>query len=303
MDNSLFRIYSLGIVAKDIEVGSSVIETYLKERMGRFDGDINEVEPISTTNVDSNGNTKVINIDNTPLTSATWLGGFDTNRVTRPDVRAGEQVVIYRYADTDKYYWVDVFTELDLRRKEEVTYVFVNTDDKSETVIDETNSYFITISTQNKRILISTADNDEEACAYKIELDTKEGQLSISDSLDNSILLNSPEGSLTTNINELIETTTKVLTTTAETSITETTADKTVNVDNALILNVEASMKVNSPKFEIQGSADGLLALLVELIDAAAAVQHIGNLGAPTSIMPPSKAVYDDIKARLSEFL
>ena len=82
--------------------------------------------------------------------------------------------------------------ELDLRRLEDVVYVFVNARAEGIDTIDDSNSYTFNISTLNKMIKLQTADNDGELTTYKLYIDTKEGQVVLEDGRGNKVGLDSP---------------------------------------------------------------------------------------------------------------
>lgn len=186
----------------------------------------------------------------------------NSNRVTPPNVRPGEKVEIWTYGDSDKYYWKTMGSELDLRGLEHVKYVYKNTD---ETVaVDDSNSYTYTISTLNKLVVLNTSANNGELTSYNIGLDTMNGTYQILDGRDNHI--------------------------------------KLLSGDDRLDVNVNNAVSMALTKLSITNGSDEIVSLLIELIEAIIAEQHIGNLGIDTKLNPQSIQKYEDIKSRLEAF-
>ena len=191
MSESKFGRYAIGTVLTDLMPGSKEIKVMPHEVMADVEGDLEAKETVNKQITDSAGSTHDVKLDVENALTATWYNP-NSNRVTPPNVRKGEKVEIYKFADSSKYYWKTMGNELDLRRLEDVVYVFVNTSDEKETVINDSNSYTLNISTLNKMIKIQTADNDGEATTYKLYMDTKEGQVVLEDGRGNKVGLDSP---------------------------------------------------------------------------------------------------------------
>ena len=190
MSESKFGRYAIGTVLTDLMPGSKEIKVMPHEVMADVEGDLEAKETVNKQITDSAGSTHDVKLDVENALTATWYNP-NSNRVTPPNVRKGEKVEIYKFADSSKYYWKTMGNELDLRRLEDVVYVFVNTKDEKETVINDSNSYTLNISTLNKMIKIQTADNDGEATTYKLYMDTKDGRVVLEDGRGNTVGLDS----------------------------------------------------------------------------------------------------------------
>ena len=201
MENSDFRLYAIGTVASDLITGNKPIKVMLHELAGYTDGAI-EDKKISGSVKSSDNKVFAVNMESSGTVDAVWMNN-NSNRVTAPNVRVGEKVEIWRYADVDKYYWKTMGSELDLRRLEHVKWVFVNT--KGGTLqIDDSNSYSVTISTLNKMISIHTSNSDGELTTYDLNIDTKAGVVELVDGRKNSIRLESASDTLTINTNNAV---------------------------------------------------------------------------------------------------
>ena len=191
--NSKLARKSIGHAASNLPLDSNMLEVYPVEEVGYADGEINDhKETIEMSGVDAQGNeySDVIKTSNSVL--AEWLP-WGSNRYTAPNVRRGEKVMLWQYADVDKYYWTIMGTEDHLRRLETVIYNYSNTRDESVTKLDSTNSYSIIISTHTKEITVQTCKSDGEAFEYIAKIDAAKGLFVVTDDTGNQISIQSGE--------------------------------------------------------------------------------------------------------------
>lgn len=177
---SQLKPISLGIVLVDKPENSDIIDVFPSEQLPFTEGKLN-----------NRPDTKI---------NATWIPFGQSNRGTSPDVVAGETVQLYRFADTEDYFWTTIFKEPSLRRLERVLYAWSNVPDKG-VVQDKENSYFVEVSTKDKWIHVHTATNDGEKCGYDVLIDTKNGRFTLADTLENIINLDSEPGNLNVKLN------------------------------------------------------------------------------------------------------
>ena len=233
MMESKFKLFSICLVATDLIEDEKTIECYPLEHTTYADydkdhnplsgtkADINHKETINLTNIkDINDDTHSVILNRKKTVKATWLPFGDSNRVTAPMIKRGETVRVYRYADTDEFYWQTLYNEFDLRRLEKVKHYYSNTQVLDEDLNDN-NTYWSLIDTINKNLHLHTSDNDGELTTYDVDINTKAGILKIKDGKGNYIELNSDMDRLHIFINKditiksgkSIEITTKKLTT------------------------------------------------------------------------------------------
>ena len=197
MQISKFHYYSLGIVAANKLLSSKDIEVTPIEISPMVNGEISDsATPITATSVDANGRVYSLTSNTTNSIKATWLPIGNSNRMTSPDVRRGEVVMIYRFADTDKFYWEVHENNMDLRKLETVIYAFSDTTTEGA-AIDATNSYFMEISTHKGVVHLHTSNTNGEACIYDIQLNAKTGFLQIMDDQGNFFKFDSVAGQIT----------------------------------------------------------------------------------------------------------
>lgn len=194
---SAFRFYSIGIVAANKKLSSDTIEVTPIEHFSFVDGEITdnkeELEEESKNYTDENWKVK---LDTTPSIMARWLPMANTNRLTSPDVRRGEVVLIYQFGDADEYWWMDFLTDDKKTRKTRrlETVIFGVSNNPKENTPDGVDSmYTMEISTHRQIIHVRTTKSNEEPFAYDIQLNTKDGRLVIKDDDENYIFLDSAE--------------------------------------------------------------------------------------------------------------
>lgn len=194
LENSIFRIVSIGYSAVNKERGTHDIEVLLAEKNPFSDGEISDnVEKFEAKGEDSEGgNAFDVSLESTSTVKATWFPLGNTNRKSSPDIRRGEPVIVFRMGDADKYYWVEWQHRETLRRLETVIWSISNESKENKEVTSE-NSYWMVASTHDKHVRLHTSKSDGEPYEYDIEINTKEGTLSIRDDYDNIIYLNSAE--------------------------------------------------------------------------------------------------------------
>ena len=257
-------LYAMGYVAKDKVKDNWYVDIHPIEQITTNVGDLTDKDIIEVTTIDVHGNTISVNVDKSKVITAKWLPLDNSNRITPPDIMKGETVNIYNFNGIDGYYWNTVYCEPDLRKHEKVIYFYSNKDDiENKDYMDK--GYYLTVNTYDKYIKLHTADNDGEHTTYDIDIDTKEGKLTIRDGKGNFIELDSADDKLHSNINRLTSFVT--------------------------------------PKFEVINSTTELVKTLSDLVEACITEQHIGNLGIPTKLTSGSVSKFKDIKKRIDSFI
>lgn len=190
---SKLRFYSAGIVAVNKLLSSKDIEVHPYEDLNFVDGDLSDqVTEYKAKGKDAGEADYENTIKTTVTVKATWLSFTGSNRITAPDVRRGELVMIYQFGDVDKYYWTTMKEDLKLRKLETVIYAYSATKDEAKDATSET-TYYVEVSTHKKLIHVHTSKDDGEPYIYDIQLNTKDGILIICDDVGNYISLNSAE--------------------------------------------------------------------------------------------------------------
>lgn len=190
---SKLQVYSIGEAAENKALDSFELEITPTEVTPMVDGELStNAQQLQTQGADSTGAQYQVNAPTAGTIKATWLPLGQPNRMTAPDVRRGEQVVVYRFGDTDKYYWNTMRNDLAFRRLETVVFAISATQTEGSK-IDKTNSYFLEISSHKKSITLSTSKANGEPYAYLFTFDLAQGKVSLSDDIDNTLFLDSSQ--------------------------------------------------------------------------------------------------------------
>lgn len=256
MQLSKLHFHSLGIVAVNKPLDSHDIEVTPIEDLPMVDGELSDnLQEFSAKGKAPDGSSYETSADTSVTIKATWYPIHTSNRVTSPDVRRGEPVVIYRFGDTDKYYWVTQQYDLSLRKLETVIFVLSNTQDEDKAATFE-NSYFFEWSTHSKRMRIHTSKSDGEPFAYDIELNAKDGFLQIQDDIGNIISLDSAKVrmELINSDGSHIDMDRKVISVYAPDTI-NLTADNNINLKAGKSINSKAGTSINDDTGKITTKA------------------------------------------------
>lgn len=192
-----FKPFSLGYVLANKKPGSKIVDVIPVEHFPAVDGEITaSVEEIEVTGMNPDGSKYSLKMENGTSIPATWLP-FSSNRVTAPDVRRRERVMIYQFGDTNQYYWVPLGLDDHLRRLETVIYAFnADPDINSDGELDFTKCYYFEVSTRTKNVTFSTSKANGEPFAYTTQYNCAEGIVTTTDDDNNFMELNSKERKL-----------------------------------------------------------------------------------------------------------
>jgi hypothetical protein len=187
---SKFKIYSFGIVAEHKVLNSKKVLVKPVELIPYFDGEVkSDVKLVRDEGVDKDNRPYLREVESDWCIETTWLG--DTNRATAPDLRRGERVLIWRYDQENKFFWQSLGQDDGLRRLETVVWRFSDTTDEKVKELNDTNSWWIEMSTHKKSFTFQTTDSDGEAYTYGIRIDAKNGNVTIKDNLGNRFYMDS----------------------------------------------------------------------------------------------------------------
>lgn len=185
------RLYAMGRAANNKALNSKELEVTPIEQLSMLDGELislpfdSEVSGASPTGGEYSAKAKL----NAALT-ATWFP-LNSNRKSPPDVRRGERVIIWRYRDTDQFYWTETGWDDHLRRLESVHYRWSATADEAADMEDPANYYHLHISTHEGLIHLETTNKNKEKAVYALQLNTKDGLIVLSDNHGNFLQLDS----------------------------------------------------------------------------------------------------------------
>lgn len=185
--------YSIGVAAENKALNTFDLEVTPIEHTPMVDGEMStNAQTYSTSGMDQSGTQYQISAPTAGSVKATWLPVGQPNRMTAPDVRRGEQVMLYQFADSDKYYWNTMRNDLAFRRLETVVFAISGTPAEGAAA-DQSASYFIEMSSHKKKITLSTSKANGEPYAYSFIFDTGLGKITLMDDIGNTMFLDSTE--------------------------------------------------------------------------------------------------------------
>jgi hypothetical protein len=188
---SKFHFHSAGIVAANKPLTTKIIEVVPIEEYPMFDGELSDNKSeYKTGSKDDKGSSYELQLDTTPSISARWLPFGASNRLTAPDVRRGEMVMIYRFGDTDKYYWQTLKDDNKLRKLETVIYGWSATTNEDDDIGPD-KMYYAEVSTHEKIIHLHTSKANGEPFSYDIQINAGKGFIKIQDDIGQLIVLDS----------------------------------------------------------------------------------------------------------------
>lgn len=190
MSESLLRPFSIGLVIEDKQRGSDNIKVSPMEQLPLQKGDMtNDKRPYQANLPDASGVKRASQIEGSNYIIAKWFAQNSTNRLSAPDVYKGETVQLYRFADTDEYFWTAMFREPKLRKLE--TLLIGCSNNPGGGSFDRNSSYYAEVSTHDSYIAIHTSQSNGEPYGYDVKIDAAQGVITITDTVNNTITLDS----------------------------------------------------------------------------------------------------------------
>lgn len=190
-DQSGLRFYGIGVVGVDKPRGSNFIMVAPVEKVPMANGRISESK--TTLEIDSQDASGVGTSDKVvgqSMIKAKWFPLSEGNRQTAPDVQEGESVRLWRYGNTNEYYWQTMYREPSIRRLETVLYCYGNLSSKGE-AWSKDSSYWHEVSTHDKHIRWQTTQSDGEAYAYNFHISAKDSTITLEDNVNNQWFMDS----------------------------------------------------------------------------------------------------------------
>lgn len=243
------KLYSLGIVVSDKPRDSDTIEVYPVEDIPFINGKVKDYKQTVTGNVsDSAGVSKPLNIEMSAVIKAKWIPYGGSNRSSSPDVIKNETVLVFRFGETNKFYWTTVFNEPSIRRLETVVHRYGATSEYGVD-LDDSNSYTLIVSAHDRFIRLTTSNKNKEVVKYQLLLDLNKGTISVNDDQQNSIVIDSIKGIMTSTIREQVITNTKDFIVNASNSIQLNTKNYTLKTDSAVVNANTYNLNASNSKF------------------------------------------------------
>lgn len=193
MFHSNFKPWSVGVVVANKEIDSDIVKIHPIEIVPFKATELNdESTDLKKQGVSHDGKLYTVEITEQDWLEAEWIGS--TYFEKSPDVANGEQVLLFKSGDGDKFYW-DVFGRDDSNRKQEDVIISFSAkpdyDPLAPVPKDETNSYRLRFNTYEKFIELTTSEANGEVTTYTIKFDMATGTWKHSDKQGNYMFLDS----------------------------------------------------------------------------------------------------------------
>ena len=265
----------IGIVAQDKVANSISIEVLIPELTPVVSGTVSATTGSQTVSLlDLDGGT-VHSTVTTKTTVTAYYHGNSTNRKYPPDVVQGEQVRVFKYANSDKYYWESMGRNDDLR-KTELYRIEAKNRKSFEDPSDDAHAYSLEMDTKNNqwvRILTSTGNGEEHV--YTLLIDAKNSKVQLADEIGNSLtidsnnsrvllrnssksllMLNGVDAILAAPETVSIKAGTQLIVTSPVIAVNNTSGSGTCQVNsNAMSINMTKNMSVSSPLLSLNSTA------------------------------------------------
>lgn len=188
--SSELTFYSLGVAANNKEIGSNTLMVLPIEVLTLIDGEIAS-EPFNekAQGIDADGNTYQTSVTGDRAIPCEWFPMANSNRRTSPDVRRGERVLIYQFADRNEYVWQSLGMDDYLRKLETVTFTISGTADESLDGTLPDNAYLLEMSSHKGLVTLRTSQKNGEKSIYTVQINAKDGTIISGDNEGNYIRL------------------------------------------------------------------------------------------------------------------
>lgn len=189
---TLFRCIAVTTAAENKALRSTKLKVYNHEKMSMADGELaDRTDTVEYKGVDAQGQA----VQGTGFMGQTYEAEWlpTGNRKTAPDVRRGERIELWQYADNDKYYWRCLNLDEHLRRLETIVIGINANPTETQDGLNPEDMYFMEFSSHTKMITLSTSKKNGEFCTYDLQLNMAEGRVVLQDDLNNQALFDSKE--------------------------------------------------------------------------------------------------------------
>ncbi|MNG47114.1 hypothetical protein D3C79_49810 [compost metagenome] len=196
---SLLQFLGVGTVTATKETDSDEIMVYcpflFPQAEGRMSANAEQVERVSKNAYNEEVRSVTLKSNSIP---AVWKKMDDSNRISSPDVREGTPVAIYHIAGQNQYYWTLDGVNPNTLRMETVMYGWnANPEVEENGDYDVDNFYIFAIDTRSGLVQFRTSERNGEASKFDIQINTKDGTITIGAKNHSMLNLNDVDHSFT----------------------------------------------------------------------------------------------------------
>lgn len=190
--SSKLQIYSWGVAAENKPLNTNKLKVVPTEAMSLSDGELrSSPEVLTTTGTNADGTPYDVPVVTDQAVEALWLPLAEGNRFTAPDIRRGERVILWKFADMDRFFWTPAGLDNQYRRLETAVFAFSAVANEGQDATHPENCYFLEVSTHQKTVTFQTSNKNGEACRFIVQFNADEGKFILSDDAGNEIELDS----------------------------------------------------------------------------------------------------------------
>lgn len=184
---SKFVLVSIGTAKENKPRASTNLNVLMNEKAMATDGEI-KFNPIETVREyqDTDGATHQVKTVAERSVPCEWLPSED-NRATPPDIMRNELVEVWRLGDSDKYYWRSMALKNGLRALESVVYTWNASPNPGGGGVDFNTCYYQAVSAHDGHMTWGTSKANKEPFAYTMQFNTKVGEYTVTDDINNEI--------------------------------------------------------------------------------------------------------------------
>ena len=180
----------MGYAVCDKAQNSRELKVYCPELLPFISGDLSATEVSNDIRTTGRSGTRQSQIKSANFITCIYRDE-DTNRTFPPDVRAGEEVVVYTYGDNNVFYWKSAGRNDNNRRTETYRIGISGTLDNKASISDD-NSYFFEMDTRRgHHIKLSTSNTDGEKHRYLFLIDSDASTIDLADEAGNMFHIDS----------------------------------------------------------------------------------------------------------------
>ena len=184
---STFRPFSKGIATENLQPGSRTLAITLAEMFPAQTGEVtSRYDTHQVTGQSADGASYAGSSTTSSSITAEWLP-FGSNRISAPNIRRNEAVLVWATADHGEYRWTALGDHDDYRNTEVAIFGFRAAKDYSKTPSTSDSMYCIEINTERGLIAVSTTTDRGEYTRTALVWDTKEGTWTYEDGVENKI--------------------------------------------------------------------------------------------------------------------
>lgn len=197
MQMSQLHLYSKATVAENLVPRQPDDPEFRKglfipdEHMSFLDGELRSNPTVDTVSgVDALGNQSQTKVTTDMAVEAIWLP-HGSNRLTPPDLRRGEKVNLYRFADLPTFYWQELGDDDHLRAQETAIFAFKADPSNEGATPSQENAYWLEVSGHKGTVTFSTSKKNGEKTAHTVQFDPMRGQFVLQDDLGQMVKIDS----------------------------------------------------------------------------------------------------------------